>query len=173
MQTGLCKLVYFLVSIPTFQKTLAHKEHTVYIHHIQKTDRFREIALILNLIETSPIPLYRQLVEQLRAQILKGVIQSGQPLLSIRALAKKYNISVITVQKAYENLESQNYIESRRGKGFFTQPLSKKDRTNLAKKRFTKSFKQLWLDSLSNGLDKKTLQQAIREFIQEIESKHE
>ena len=64
-------------------------------------------------------PIYAQIVEQLKEQIISGKILQGKPLPSIRALASELRISVITTKRAYEELEREGYIETVPGKGSF------------------------------------------------------
>lgn len=64
-------------------------------------------------------PLYEQIVMQIKAQIMSGELQAGEALPSIRSLAKSLHISVITVQKAYDLLQTDGFIETTAGKGCF------------------------------------------------------
>ena len=75
--------------------------------------------MLLNLTDLSNEPLQSQIVRQIRAKILAGGLPAGIDLPSIRKLAREQHISVITVQRAYESLEREGLIHSRRGKGFF------------------------------------------------------
>ena len=75
--------------------------------------------MLLNLTDLSAEPLQSQIVRQVRAKILTGELTTGSDLPSIRRQAREQRISVITVQRAYETLERQGLIHSRRGKGFF------------------------------------------------------
>ena len=68
---------------------------------------------------SSAQPLYAQIVTQIRAQILTGKLHSGDPLPSIRALAKDLKISVITTKRAYDELENAGLIDTVAGKGCF------------------------------------------------------
>ena len=72
----------------------------------------------------SGVPIYEQITEQLRAQILSGALEAEQPLPSIRSLAKELRISVITTKRAYEELESAGLIYTLPGKGSFVSPRS-------------------------------------------------
>ncbi len=62
-------------------------------------------------------PIYEQIETQIRSQILSGKLEAGTPIPSMRALAKMLKVSVITVQKAYENLRNEGLIESVVGRG--------------------------------------------------------
>ena len=50
-------------------------------------------------------PIYEQITSQIKAMIMSGELQTGDPIPSMRALAKSIHVSVITVQKAYEDLQ--------------------------------------------------------------------
>lgn len=64
-------------------------------------------------------PLYEQIVSQVKAQIMNGGLKAGEALPSIRSLAKSLQISVLTVQKAYDTLQEDGFIETTAGKGCF------------------------------------------------------
>lgn len=64
-------------------------------------------------------PLYEQITSQIKTQIMSGELKAGEALPSIRSLAKSLQISVLTVQKAYDVLQEQGFIETTAGKGCF------------------------------------------------------
>lgn len=68
---------------------------------------------------SSDIPIYAQIVNQMKEAIISNKLEQGQPLPSIRSLAKDLNISVITTKRAYEELERQGFIDIVPGKGSF------------------------------------------------------
>lgn len=72
---------------------------------------------------TSQLPIYKQIYDQLCAQILRGDLKSGEPLPPIRTVAAELRISVITVKKAWEELEHAGFIYTMAGKGCFIAPL--------------------------------------------------
>lgn len=63
-------------------------------------------------------PIYRQIAEQFREQILNGKLKEGDYLPSIRGLAKDLKISVITTMKAYEELSDEGLVTAVQGKGY-------------------------------------------------------
>lgn len=65
----------------------------------------------------SELPIYAQIKEQLKDQILNGRIEEGTVLPSIRMLAKELGVSVITTTRAYNDLENEGFITSVQGKG--------------------------------------------------------
>lgn len=64
-------------------------------------------------------PIYEQIVKQIKSMIIKGELEQGQVLPSIRGLARDLQISVITTKRAYDELEKEGFIESVQGKGSF------------------------------------------------------
>lgn len=73
----------------------------------------------MKLLQNSGVPIYQQIAEQLKADILAGKMREGEYLPSIRSLAKDLKISVITTMKAYEQLEAEGLVTAAQGKGFY------------------------------------------------------
>ncbi len=73
----------------------------------------------INISQTDARPMYLQIMEQIRARIAAGDWAAGKELPSIRALAVALNVSVITVKRAYLDLETEGVIVTRHGKGSF------------------------------------------------------
>ena len=71
---------------------------------------------------SSPLPIYEQIKEQIKAQILTGVLAEDALLPSLRQLARDLKISVLTTTRAYNELEQEGFITSRQGKGFYVMP---------------------------------------------------
>ena len=64
-------------------------------------------------------PIYEQITSQIKQMIMSGELKSGESIPSMRSLAKSLHISVITVQKAYEDLQKDGFIETTLGRGIF------------------------------------------------------
>ena len=64
-------------------------------------------------------PIYEQIVSQIKGQIMDGHLHPGDAIPSMRALAKTIHVSVLTVQKAYEQLQRDGFIEMTVGRGSF------------------------------------------------------
>ncbi len=73
----------------------------------------------LHISQTDPRPLYLQIMAQIRARVAAGDWPAGKELPSIRALAADLNVSVITIKRAYLDLETEGVIVTRHGKGSF------------------------------------------------------
>jgi GntR family transcriptional regulator len=73
----------------------------------------------MKISQTSGEPIYQQIADEFREQILKGTYAQGEYLPSIRGLARDLKISVITTMKAYETLEQEGLVTAVQGKGFY------------------------------------------------------
>ena len=73
---------------------------------------------------SSGVPLYEQIEEQIKSQIITGELREGDALPSMRILAKELKISIITTKRAYEDLERDGFIESVTGKGSFVKGIN-------------------------------------------------
>lgn len=73
----------------------------------------------MKLLQNSGVPIYQQISDQLKVDILAGKLKEGEYLPSIRGLAKDLKISVITTMKAYEQLEAEGLVTAAQGKGFY------------------------------------------------------
>lgn len=73
----------------------------------------------MRILQNSGVPIYQQIAEQMKADILAGKMKQGEYLPSIRSLAKELKISVITTMKAYELLEAEGLVTAAQGKGFY------------------------------------------------------
>lgn len=75
------------------------------------------MQVIIN--NSSMQPIYEQIVNQIKAEIMQGNIKEEQMLPSVRSLAKELRVSALTVKKAYDALEEQGFIVTVHGKGSF------------------------------------------------------
>lgn len=80
----------------------------------------RQMDIILS--NSSGKPIYEQISDQVKSQILSGTLAEGDALPSMRLLAKELHISVITTKRAYEELEREGFITTVPGKGCFVAP---------------------------------------------------
>ena len=70
-------------------------------------------------------PIYEQITSQIKEMVMTGKLKPGDPIPSMRALARSLHISVITVQKAYDGLQQAGFIETAVGRGTFIAPVNR------------------------------------------------
>ena len=73
----------------------------------------------LVLSNASGVPIYEQIKQQIKAAILAGELREGEALPSLRSLAKDLKISVLTVTRAYTELEQEGFVQNVQGRGCF------------------------------------------------------
>ncbi|MBN2000001.1 GntR family transcriptional regulator [candidate division KSB1 bacterium] len=95
----------------------------------------------------SPDPIYDQITRQIKNHIITGEMQEGDPLPSIRKLAKELQISVITTSRAYEELEKEGFIDTVGGKGCFVAMQNKE----LLKEKRRKTVEEILGDAVAEA----------------------
>lgn len=73
--------------------------------------------LIIN--HTSMEPIYEQIMNQIKAEVIEGTLTAGDALPSVRVLSRELKISALTVKKAYDSLEEEGLVVTVHGKGSF------------------------------------------------------
>jgi len=121
--------------------------------------------LLLHLSELSPEPLHGQISRQIRARILAVKLTGDEPLPSIRALARDQRVSVITVQRAYEDLEREGLIRSRPGKGFFVASIPEERKQDMAEERFEEVLARLVAESAAEGLEEAQIREVFERVL--------
>lgn len=87
---------------------------------------------------SSSIPIYEQIKKQIINQIISDELNEGDSISSIRSLANDIKISIMTIKKAYDELENEGYIKSVQGKGTFVAPKN----IELARERANKDIEE-------------------------------
>lgn len=122
--------------------------------------------MILHISEQSADTLQEQIIGQIRARILSGELEADYGLPSIRALAKSLRVSVITVQRAYEQLLNEEIIYARRGKGCFVATLQQSVKSELAENRFAQQLSNQIEMARRDGLDDQAITQIFEQTLQ-------
>ncbi len=148
------------VSVDPFSVLVYIFNVLVYIFNMYTNNGLR-----LSLKETSDEPLHRQLTTQLRAAILRGELDGEQALPSIRRLAREQRVSVITVQRAYDDLEREGLIHARRGKGFFVSKLTPKHKTRLGEARLERRLSEATNQALADGLSAEQMRRVFKDVL--------
>lgn len=122
--------------------------------------------MLLHISEQSSETLQEQIIGQIRARILSGDLAPDSSLPSIRSLARELKVSVITVQRAYDQLLNEELIYSRRGKGFFVASLEQSDKSALAQQRFAQHLRSTIDTATRDGLSQREIQEIFEKVLQ-------
>ena len=121
--------------------------------------------MILNLSDLSDEPLHAQISRQIRAKILTGDLDGGEALPSIRGLAKGQRVSVITVQRSYDDLEREGLVQSRRGKGFWVASIANGRKNTMAEERFADALTKLVEHAAAEGLGEADMRRILDQLL--------
>ena len=109
------------------------------------------------LINGSAIPLYEQIKNAIKENILKNKVEEGEQLPSVRTLSKDLKVSILTVKKAYDELEEEGFVESRQGLGTFVAAKDSEVKREELQKKLEEHLQEAINLSIQLNLDKKTV----------------
>jgi GntR family transcriptional regulator len=110
--------------------------------------------MLLQINPHSPIPIYRQIMDQIRYQILAGVIKESQKLPSVRDLSRSVKVNPMTVSKSYAYLEMEGLLDRKRGIGLFAAKLNDEQKKTNCRMLVERGLEQIANDAISLGLSK-------------------
>lgn len=116
----------------------------------------------INISNSSGQPIYEQIVQQIKSLIILGKLNEGDPLPSMRLLAKELRISVITTKRAYEELEREGFIVSLTGKGSFVAEKNQEFIREAHLKKIEEKFEEILDDAKLCGIDLDELMEILR-----------
>ncbi|MEF9952308.1 MAG: GntR family transcriptional regulator [Clostridium sp.] len=114
-------------------------------------------------------PIYEQITSQIKALIMSGELKTGDSIPSMRSLAKTIHVSVITVQKAYEELTRDGFIETTVGKGSFVAAQNRDFIQEQQQKKIEEHLAQAVDIARTNGIKLEKLTELLRIFYEENE----
>ena len=116
--------------------------------------------IILN--HSSMVPIYEQLMEQIKSDIIQSVLSEGEALPSVRTLAGELRISALTVKKAYDKLEEEGFVTTVHGKGTYVsaseRQLAAEARRRVVEEDFDKAIDR----ALSIGMEKDEITELVQ-----------
>ena len=122
------------------------------------------MKIIINI--SSMVPIYEQIIDQIKTMIRKGDLKQNDQLPSVRALSKELKISVLTVKKAYDELEREGFTVTIHGKGSYVTAANTELMMEEQKKEVEQDLEQAILKGRRFGIsdeDIKTLFELILE----------
>ena len=122
--------------------------------------------IILN--HSSMVPIYEQLVEQIKTEILQSRLSEGEGLPSVRKLSAELRISSLTVKKAYDRLEEEGFATTVHGKGTFVTATDQQVAVEARRKAVEEEFKKA-IDRAENiGMSKEEILEVVKLLLEEI-----
>ncbi len=112
-------------------------------------------------------PIYEQIVDYFKEMILKGVYTTDMQLPSVRSLAVENSINPNTIQKAYTELERQNFIYSVKGRGSFVAPVERL--INYRREEMWQELRKLIKDASILGISREEFLEEVKKLILEVD----
>lgn len=117
---------------------------------------------------SSMVPIYEQIMDQIKTSILCGDLLEDTMLPSVRGLAKELKISALTVKKAYDNLEKEGFTVTVHGKGTFVAATNPERMKEEQKKEVERDLEQVMLKGKRCGLTQQELRSLFEILMEEI-----
>ena len=121
--------------------------------------------IILN--HSSMVPIYEQLMEQIKSDIIQSELKEGEALPSVRTLAGELRISALTVKKAYDKLEEEGFVTTVHGKGTYVSASDKQLALEARQKAIEDYFDKVIDRALSMGMKKEEISEVVKLILDE------
>lgn len=121
--------------------------------------------IILN--HSSMVPIYEQLMEQIKSDIIQSELKEGEALPSVRTLAGELRISAFTVKKAYDKLEEEGFVTTVHGKGTYVSASDKQLALEARQKAIEDDFDKVIDRALSMGMKKEEISEVVKLILDE------
>ena len=118
---------------------------------------------VLKIKLNSPIPIYEQLVEEIKRMIKVGELKEGDSLPAIRTLAKQLDVDKNTVSRAYQELYNKNIIEGNRRKGSYVKNSGLEISSEISK-----IFKDPIIKLIQNGMNRNEIEKIFYKNLNQI-----
>lgn len=128
---------------------------------------------LIHLDNHSGVPIFRQIQDQIRQQILAGQLATGAQLSPVRDLAIQIRVNPMTVSKAYALLEAEGLLERRRGVGLFVAPLAPRQRDLDCRALLTEALRAAAASAIQMGIDEDEAMGIYRDLMREYSKRRD
>lgn len=120
--------------------------------------------IILN--HSSMVPIYEQLMEQIKSEIIYSRLKENEALPSVRTLAGELRISALTVKKAYDGLEADGFVTTIHGKGTYVTAADRQLAMEARRKTVEDEFQKIIDRAEAMGLDREEILEIVQKLIE-------
>lgn len=113
------------------------------------------------------VPIYEQLMEQIKSDIIQSELKEGEALPSVRTLVGELRISALTVKKAYDKLEEEGFVTTVHGKGTYVSASDKQLALEARQKAIEDDFDKVIDRALSMGMKKEEISEVVKLILDE------
>ncbi|QGU94753.1 GntR family transcriptional regulator [Clostridium bovifaecis] len=123
---------------------------------------------MINIDSKNNRPIYEQIIDAVKENILKGILQPGDKLPSVREMSSLITANPNTVSRAYMELERQGVIETIRGRGTYVSSNYKPKVEENRMEKLKDDIKKIILEAHYMGIKKEDIVKLINEFYEEV-----
>ena len=127
--------------------------------------------MLLEIDHHSGVPIYRQVIEQIRQQIMAGQLSEGEQLMSVRELAAQLRVNPMTISKAYALLEVEGLVERRRGVGLFAARLRKDKKVHTKAKLLEEILRKAAVTAVQFGIPEEKAREMLAKLYRKYDSR--
>jgi len=129
--------------------------------------------MLLVLDHHSGVPIYRQIMDQIREQILAGLLKEGEQIITVRELAAQLNVNPMTISKAYSAMETEGVLERRRGVGLFVAATHARKKLQVREAALDALLAKVVTTARQYGISKEKTQQLLDDAFETIPDRRE
>lgn len=128
--------------------------------------------MLLDIDYHSGVPIYRQIIDQVREQIMAGLLREGDQLVPVRELSTRLSINPMTVSKAYSAMEAEGLLERRRGIGLFVAGINPDQKDKNKEYLLEAILNKAVFTAIQYGLSKEKLQMILDKSFTKYQSEN-
>lgn len=128
----------------------------------------QKVKMRIQITTGSRVPIYRQVVDQVRQQVAGGALPVGQPIPSVRALANELVVNPNTIAKAYAQLVRDGVLESQQGRGYFVAPRREIYSSKERRRRLEEVMDPFLAEAMTLGFDPDQILQAVEKRLSKL-----
>lgn len=127
--------------------------------------RRKNMKIIIN--NSSMVPIYEQIIEQIKAMIINGILKENDILPSVRSLSKELKISALTVKKAYDYLEEEGFTVTVHGKGTYVGAANQEMLKEEQRKEVESDLEKAIQKGLRSGMSREEMKELFHLIMEE------
>ena len=128
--------------------------------------------MLLEIDHHSGVPIYRQVIRQIRQQIMTDGLKEGDQLETVRDLAARLKVNPMTISKAYSFLESQSLVERKRGIGLFVAKVKKGRRDQIKDELLNSIIDKAAITAIQLGVSQDEAVESLKKHYRQYHSKN-
>lgn len=126
--------------------------------------------MLLEIDHHSGVPIYRQVILQIRRQIMTEGLKEGDQIETVRDLAARLKVNPMTISKAYSFLEAENLVERKRGVGLFVAKVKKSHLTQIKSELFDNIINKAAITAIQLGVPEEDAIESLKKYYKEYSS---